>query len=155
MNWTRGLAWVTGGILALTLAAFAVIVLAESRRPATLPANSPEAAIHGYVDAWEQGDFRGAHAYFSMRVQRKMRLSEYLNALQAYGHEPGESVVYVDEVAGTGVQRTLHLTVERYEGVGLDASRDRWTITVPMVHEVDGWKIDQPMIGLVARSTRG
>lgn len=152
MTSTRAIFWIGGGILALVVAATAVVLLAESRRPTTFPPGSPEAAMQGYLAAWEERDLETAYGYFSDAIKARVTLEEYENAVRGYGDfDPGDEAVYIDGAEGSGDRIGLQLTIERLSGDGPGTETYRSTTSVPMVRQADGWKIDEQLIGVEAR----
>lgn len=150
MTGTRAVIWVAAGILALVVAAVVVVLLAGTRPPVTFPPDSPQAAMQGYLAAWEERDLERAYGSFSSDIKARVTLDEYESSVRGYGEvAPGEEAVYIDAAEGSGDQVTLHLTVEHYVdyGGGPGADTYRSETTVRMVRESDGWKIDDQLIG--------
>jgi hypothetical protein len=149
MTGTRAITWIGAGILALVVASAVIVLLAEGRAPTSFPAGSAQAAMQGYLAAWEERDLERAYGYFSDDIQARISLDDYQNAVRGYGEfPPGEEAVFIDAAEGSGDSTTLHLSVERYYGEGPGAGSDRTQTTVRMVRQADGWKIDDQLIGV-------
>ena len=150
MSTNRSLLVIGGGILALVALSIAVILLAEARGPATYEPGSPQEAMQRYLAAWEEGDLEAAYSFFSAEVQAENTFEAYERQARPGNEFPdGESAVYIDEAEGEGDRVTLHLTVEYFYGDGgLGGNSYRTPRTVRMVREADGWKIDEPLIGI-------
>jgi hypothetical protein len=126
-----------------------VVLLAEGRRPTTYPPGSPEAAMQGYLAAWEEGELETAYGYFSDAIKTSVTLEEYQNAARDFeDFEPGDEAVYIDAVEGSGDRISLHLTIEHFYGDGPGGETSRSTTSVRMVRQDDGWKIDEQLIGV-------
>ncbi|HET6820603.1 MAG TPA: nuclear transport factor 2 family protein [Candidatus Limnocylindria bacterium] len=149
MSPTRAVTWVGGGVLALVVIAAVVVLLAENRTPASFPAGSPQAALQGYLAAWEDRDLETAYGYFSDSIRSQVTLDEYETAVRGFGDpSPGNEAVFIDATQGSGDRVTVHLTVEHYSGDGPGAASYRTTTTVEMAREPDGWKLDEQLIGI-------
>jgi hypothetical protein len=103
-----------------------------------------------YLAAWEERDYETAYGFLSADVRADGSFEQYEREARA-GDEfaDGESATYIDDVEGEGDRVTLHLTVEYFYGNGgLGGDSYRTQRTVSMVREADGWKIDEPLIGV-------
>ena len=150
MSTNRSLLVIGGGILALVALSIAVILLAEARGPATYEPGSPQEAMQRYLAAWEERDYEAAYGFFSTEVRADGTFEEYeRQARGGDGFPVGETATYIDGVEGEGDRVTIHLTVEQFfEDGGLGGNSYRSPRSVPMVREADGWKIDEPLIGV-------
>jgi hypothetical protein len=153
MSTNRSLLFIGGGILALVGLAVAVVLLAEARGPASFEAGSPEETMQRYLAAWDERDYEATYAFFSEEIRTDATLDQYEQQARAYGEGysgAGDTAVYIDDAAVEGDQATLHLTVEQFYGGGGLGGGDsfRSQREVRMVHEADGWKIDEPLIGI-------
>ena len=151
MSSNRSLVYIGAGILALAVLGVAVVLLAESREPASFEPGSPQAAMQGYLAAWDEGDYEAAYGYFSDEVQADATLEEYESQARLHGTgfgESGDRATYIDGVEGDGQRVTVHVTTEEYFGGGPGAQSYRSQRQVRMVREADGWKIDEPLIWL-------
>lgn len=134
--------------LVIVIGAAFVAALLIGDRPATYPADSPEAAYVAFLDAWEADDVATAYAALSPRIRTARTFDEY-ETYRAMYRDPGERrAVYIEGVERDGDRATLRLTIEHVYGSGLTASR--WTetdIPVRMVR-VDGtWYVDEYFAG--------
>jgi hypothetical protein len=149
MTSTRAVTLIAAGILALVVLGAVVVLLAENRTPTSFPAGSPEAAMQGYLAAWDSNDLETAYGYFSDAVQSQVTLAEYQDAVRGFGDvSPGDEAIYIDAAEIDADRATVHLTVEHYSGDGPGAETYRSTSTVRMVRDAAGWKIDQQLIGV-------
>ena len=149
MTSTRAVTSIAAGILALVVVAAVVVLLAENRGPTTFPAGSPQAAMQAYLAAWEQRDLETAYGLFSAEVKAQASFHEYKRAVDSYGtFAPDGEAVYIDTADTAAERASLHLTIEHYSGEGPGSNVYRSTATVRMIHEADGWKVDQPLIGV-------
>ncbi len=140
-------AWIALGITVVVLVATLIVLLAGNQAQATYPANSPEAALQRYLTAWYDKDYNAAYEFFASDVQGQMSLSDFRrDAGFAYG--PDNQTVTLDRTTGSGDSRTLHLIVEDYYGPQYGGSGYSHGVQVRMTLEPDGWKIDDPLIGL-------
>jgi len=150
MSTNRSLLVIGGGILALVALSIAVILLAEARGPASFEPGSPQEAMQRYLAAWEERDYEAAYRFFSAGVQADGTFEQYERQARV-GDEfhDGETAAYIDDVEGEGDRATLHLTVEMFfDDGGLGGNSYRSQRSVRMVREADGWKIDEPLIGV-------
>jgi hypothetical protein len=151
MSTNRSLLVIGGGILALVALSIAVILLAEARGPASFEPGSPQEAMQRYLAAWEERDYEAAYGFFSAEVRADATLDQYESQARAYGDgfQGGDSATYIDDVEGEGDRVTVHLTVEQFfDDGGLGGNGYRTQQAVRMVREADGWKIDEPLIGV-------
>lgn len=105
-----------------------------------------------YLAAWEERDYEAAYGFFSEEIKADATLDQYESQARSYGEGyigGGETATYIDDAVGEGDEVTLHLTVEQfYADGGPGGSSFRTQRTVRMVREADGWKIDEPLIGI-------
>lgn len=152
MSTNRSLLFIGGGILALVVLAVAVVLLAEAREPNSFEPGSPQETMQRYLAAWDERDYEAAYGFFSEEVRAEATLEQYESQARAYGGDffgGGRTATYIDDAVGDGDRVTLHLTVEQfYEDGGPGGSSFRTQRTVRMVREADGWKIDEPLIGM-------
>jgi hypothetical protein len=151
MSTNRSLLVIGGGILALVALSIAVILLAEARGPASFELGSPQEAMQRYLAAWEERDHEAAYLFFSTEIRADTTLEQYESEARAYGEGfgGGETATYIDDAEVEGDTATLHLTVEQYfDDGGLGGNSYRTQRSVRMVREADGWKIDEPLIGV-------
>jgi hypothetical protein len=153
MSAGRTLALIASGIIALVLLAVVVVLLAGTRSPQQFAAGSPEAAVQGYLAAWDEGDAEATWAFFSSEVQDSYSFEDYERAIDEYGlysyPEGGpRRSVYIDGVEGGGERLTVQLTVDEYYGDGLNTSSYRSPRSVRLIREEGAWKIRDPLIWL-------
>jgi hypothetical protein len=153
MSNTRTLAFIAAGIVALVVVSVVVVLLAGGRQRQQFAAGSPEAAVHAYLDAWEEGDPEKTWPFFSAEVQEETSFESYERAVSDYhlyqSPEGGPSrSVYIDGVDGSGDQVTVRLTVEEFYGDGLNTTSYRSPRAVRLVREDGAWKLADPLIWL-------
>jgi hypothetical protein len=152
MSTNRSLLLIGGGILALVVLAIAVVLLAEARGPVSFEPGSPQEAMQRYLAAWEERDYEAAYGFFSSEIRADTTLDQYESQVRAHGDGfiGGETATYIDDVEGEGDRVTLYLTIEQfYDDGGLGGGGSfRSQREVRMVREADGWKIDEPLIGV-------
>jgi hypothetical protein len=140
------------GVLGVAVLGAAVVLLAEGRRPASYDLGTPQAAMQEYLTAWQSDDYEAAYAYFSDEIKGDTSLEEYETLQRNFGDPNGyqsNEAVYIDKAEGDDAQVTLYLTVEQfYGGDGLGGGSYRSPRSVRMVHQADGWKIDEPLMGV-------
>jgi hypothetical protein len=145
----RGLIAIASGIAAISILAVAVLVIAGNQPPTAFPPDSPEAALQGYLTAFEAGDYPAAYDYFSADVQAVMSLEKFENAAGEYGtSNPGSRRVTYDGTVGSGDRVTLQVTVETSASGGLSTDRYTYQTEVSMVREDGEWRIDQALVFL-------
>jgi hypothetical protein len=144
----RSILLIGAGILALVVVSV-VVVLVVRRGPPTFPAGSPQAAMVAYLAAWDDGDVEAAYAFLSTNVQHNVSLDDYRLAADQYRDygQPNRQVT-IDRVNGSGETVTIELTVEEFYGDGLSGNVSRSPRSIRMVHEADGWKIDEHLVWL-------
>jgi hypothetical protein len=151
MKQTRSVVYIGAGILALVVLGAAVVLLAEGRRPPSFEAGTPQAAIQAYLAAWQDDDYEAAYGFFSDEIRADTSLEEYESQRRSFGDPYGDgsdTAVYIDRAEGDDQRVTLYLTVEQHYGGGLGGDSYRSQREVRMVHQADGWKIDEPLIGV-------
>jgi len=149
----RGLVVIGVGIGVVALLAVAAVTFSAAQDPGQFPADSPQAALQEYLQAFEDEDYEAAYSSFSAEVQRQMSLEEFERAATEYGMYATESrrVLYdgIDQVETDGVeQATLQLAVEVSYGDVLFADRYSYPTEVRMVREDGTWRIDQALVHL-------
>ena len=161
MSTNRSLLFIGGGILALVVLAVAIVLLAEARGPSSFEAGSPEEAMQRYLAAWEERDYEAAYGFFSEEIRADATLDQYESQARSYGEGNignGETATYIDDAVGEGDEVTLHLTVEQFYGdggLGGGGNSFRTQRAIRMVREADGWKIDEPLIGIEPAASFG
>jgi hypothetical protein len=147
----RGLLLIGGAIVAIVAVTVAVVLVLGQRGEPNLEPGSPEAALHAYLAAHENGDHELAYAAFSQDVTEAWSLEEYEEAVDAYGGFTGEAPsrrVLFDRADVDGDEARVHLTIEEFYGDGLSGDAYRTPRVVRMVREDGAWRIDEPLVGL-------
>src|SRR3990172_7758576 len=70
-------AWIALGITAVVFVATVIVLLAGNQAQASYPADSPEAALQGYLTAWYDDDYDTAYGFFSTVASSQMPLSDF------------------------------------------------------------------------------
>jgi len=146
----RGLVAIGVGIGVVAILAVVAVGLSAARDPDQFPADSPQAALQAYLQAFEDEDYEAAYASFSADVAGQMSLEDFERAATDYHLYASESrrVLY-DGVETNGDERaTLQLTVEVSYGDMLFADRYSYPTEVRMVREDGAWRIDQALVHL-------
>jgi hypothetical protein len=146
----RSLFLIGGGIVALSIVAVLVVLLAGDRESVEFADDTPEAALQRYLAAFDEGDLGAAHAYFSDDVRDQMDLAAFqraVNAERGFSNEGTRRALF-DGRTGEGDSVRLELTIEEFTGQGLGASSYRYQAEVPMVRDGDAWRIDAPLVWL-------
>ncbi|MGH2483830.1 MAG: hypothetical protein ACRDE9_05190 [Candidatus Limnocylindria bacterium] len=149
----RGLVAIGVGIGVVAILAVVAVGISAARDPDQFPADSPQAALQAYLQAFEDEDYEAAYASFSADVQRQMSLEDFQRSAIDYHLYATESrrVLYdgIDQVETDGDERaTLRLTVEVSYGDVLFADRYAYPTEVRMVREDGAWRIDQALVHL-------
>jgi len=149
----RGLIAIGVGIGVVAILAVVAVGLSAARDPDQFPADSPQAALQAYLQAFEDEDYKAAYASFSADVQSQMSLEDFERAATDYHQYATESrrVLYdgIDQVQTDGDERaTLRLTVEVSYGDVLFADQYSYPTEVRMVREGGAWHIDQALVHL-------
>jgi len=139
--------WIALGIAAIVVVATAVVLLAGNQAQASYPADSPEAALQGYLTAWYDDDYDTAYGFFSSGAQGQMLLFDFRQQA-GYSYGPDNQTVTLDRTTGSGDARTLYLSVEDSYGPEFGGGGYTHDVQVRMVLEPGGWKIDDPLVGL-------
>jgi len=147
MSTNRSLLYVTAGIIGLVVLAVAVVLLAGDRKPQEFPPDAPEAALQDYLAAWDSRDVAAAYGYLSARVRATTSHEDYQRAADAFSSY-GTRRIFIDDAIGSGDHVVVRLTVEELYSNGLNTDVQRSTRSVPMVHDPDGWRIDEPLVWL-------
>jgi len=140
---------IAAGIVGISVLAVVVLAVAGNRPPTAFPPDSPEAALQGYLTAFEAGDYPKAYGYFSTDVQAVMSLDQFEQAAADYRtYNTGSRRVTYDGTDGSGDRVTLHVTIETTAAGGLSTDRYTYSAEVPMVREAGRWRIDQALVFL-------
>ena len=146
----RGLIAIGVGIGVVAILAVVAVGLSAARDPDQFPADSPQAALQAYLQAFDDEDYEAAYASFSADVRGQMGLEDFERAATDYHLYATESrrVLY-DGVETDGDERaTLRLTVEVSYGDLLLADRYSYPTEVRMVREDGAWRLDQALVHL-------
>lgn len=152
MGSDRSLLAIAGGIAVTVVVAVLIVVVLGDRPPAPFPPGTPEAALQGYVSAWEDEDLEAAYAYFSTGVKATLPFDEYRQAVRDQGNfsgGPQQRRVTVDRVELDGERAEVYLSIEySFDGGPFFGGGYRDTRTIHLVREAVDWKIDDALIGL-------
>lgn len=153
MSSNRSLLAIVAGILTLVAVTVVVVLVAGDPKPQQFPPDSAEAAVQGYIGAWNERDIPAAYAFLSERVRASTRLGDYQRAADdflAYRMPPNgpEWRVSIGDASSEGDRTVVPVTVEELYGDGLDQNVSRSTRYLPMVRDADGWRIDESLIWL-------
>jgi hypothetical protein len=146
----RGLIAIGVGIGAVAILAVVAVGLSAAREPDQFPADSPQAALQAYLQAFDDEDYEAAYASFSADVRGQMSLEDFERAATDYHLYATQSrrVLY-DGVETDGDERaTLRLTVEVSYGDVLFADRYSYPTEVRMVRGDGAWRLDQALVHL-------
>jgi hypothetical protein len=146
----RGLVAIGVGIGVVAILAVVAVGLSAARDPDQFPADSPQAALQAYLQAFDDEEYEAAYASFSADVQRQMSLEDFERAATDYRQYATESrgVLYDGVETDGGERATLRLTVEVSYGDVLFADRYSYPTEVRMVREDGAWRIDQALVHL-------
>lgn len=155
MGSDRSLLAIAGGIAATVVVAVLIVVVLGDRPPAPFPPGTPEAALQGYVGAWEDEDLEAAYAYFSRGVKATLPFDEYRQVVRDQGNFPGgapqQRRVTIDKVELDGERAEVYLSIEySFDGGPFFGGGYRDTRTINLVREAGDWKIDDALLGLEA-----
>ncbi|MGH2463423.1 MAG: hypothetical protein ACRDFZ_07375 [Candidatus Limnocylindria bacterium] len=147
----RGLIAIGVGIAVVAILAVVAAASSTTQDPDEFAADSPEAALQAYLQAFDGEDYQAAYAYFSADVQDQMSLEDFERAATDYGLYATESRrVLLEPEAVRGIDgeetATLRLTVEVSYGNVLFADRYSYPAEVPMVRQDGAWRIDQALV---------
>lgn len=140
-----------GAVVAFAIASVLVVLTVGDRTSDPYPEDTPEGALQRYLERFERGDLAGAHAWFSERVTNDMDLAAYQRMVDQFGSvlaDDRSRRVLVDERVGTGDTVSLRVIVEELEDAGLGSSTFRYEREIRMLRQPDGWRIDEPLVGL-------
>jgi hypothetical protein len=142
-----GLGAVVVGLAALAL----VLLVLASRPPASFAPGTPESAFQAYLAAWDARDLDGAYAMFSARVHASLTLEAYRSMARGYEYADGAERRVVLVAATTRADgTTLELRIDELGGGGLFGTQSVWSheLTVDLIEEQGGWRVDQAFAGL-------
>lgn len=153
MGSDRSLLAIAGGIAATVVVAVLIVVVLGDRPPPAFPPGTPEAALQGYVGAWEDADLEAAYAYFSTSVKGTMPFEQYRQAVRDQGTfsggAPQQRRVTIDKVELDGERAEAYLSIEySFDGGFPLGGGYKDTRTIHLVKEAVDWKIDDALIGL-------
>jgi hypothetical protein len=146
----RSLPFIGVGVAVIAIGAVIAVVLLANRAPVTYSPDSPQAALQGYLQAFERGDYATSYTYFSEEVRATTSEAEYRTLIQQYGiydSNPSSRILF-DRTTGSGDRVVLHLIVEQSSGGGPFGGGDvyRSSRQIAMVREAAGWRINQALV---------
>jgi hypothetical protein len=148
----RSLLAIAGGIAATVVVAVLIVVVLGDRPPAPFPQGTPEAALQGYVQAWEDEDLEATYGYFSQGVKATLPFEEYRQVARDQGNfsgVPQQRRVTIDKVELDGERAEVYLSIEySFEGGFPLGGGYRDTRTIHLVKEAVDWKVDDALLGL-------
>jgi hypothetical protein len=118
---------------------------AVGREDVSYPAESPEAALQGYLHAWDASDTESAYGFLSEGARTRVPESEFREANRWSDDVPVR--VWIDDVSGVDERVTLAVTIESTDRTLLRTERHREEMRIAMVREDGVWKIDTPLVG--------
>jgi hypothetical protein len=135
-------------IAAIIVIGMAVVLLRPSG-PTAYPVGSPEAAFQAQLAAYEANDLETAYSYFSSAVRSAMPVAGYRQATSDYSwQQQQDRRVVLENVVVTGERAVISLRVEQFDQGGFGGSRSSWERDVRMVHEPEGWRVDESVVGV-------
>jgi hypothetical protein len=146
----RSVGVVVGSILAVVSLTVVIVVLAGSREPKSFAAGTPEAALQGYLVAWDDGNFEAAYAAFSSSAQRELPFGDFERAARDWrsGQASVDRLAFIDRSTGDSKRVTVFLIVEERYGEGFGAGSYRSAREVEMIREDGVWRIANPLVWL-------
>jgi hypothetical protein len=146
----RSVGVVVGSILAVVALTVVIVVFAGSREPKSFAAGTPEAALEGYLEAWNAGDLAAAYAAFSSSAQQELPFSDFERAARDWrsGQASVDRLVFFDRSTGDAERVTVYLIVEETYGEGFGAGSYRSEREVAMIREAGAWRIANPLVWL-------
>lgn len=153
MTSNRSMVAIVAGILALVAVTVVVVLVAGEPKPQEFPPDSAEAAVQGYLEAWDDRDIEAAYGFFSERVRASTSLDDYrptADDFLRYGMPPNgpDRRVSIGDASDDGGRVVVPVTVEELYGDGLNQNVSRSTRFVQMVRDPDGWRIDELLVWL-------
>ena len=153
MGSDRSLLAIAGGIAAIVVVAVATVVLLGDRPPASFPPDSPEAAVQGYLAAWQDEELEAAYAYFSADVRSHLPFEQFRQAARDQGGldfpgGPERRRVTIDRVELEGDRAEVYLSIEYSFDGGILGGGYRDSRDIHLVREAGAWKIDDALLGL-------
>jgi hypothetical protein len=150
VNLPRSLVLIAAGVLALVVITVVVVLISGNRQSAEFADGTPEAVLQDYLAAVEDGDLDAAYAYFSTDVRTQMDRDSFVNTVAMYdqgGADRRRRALFEGRL-GEGDSVRLVVTVEELYGEGLNTSTNRYEREVRMIHQPEGWRIDEPLVWL-------
>src|SRR3972149_2894676 len=153
MSSNRSLLAIVAGILALGAGAVVVVRVAGPPKPQEFPPDPAEAAVQGYLGAWNERDIPTAYAFLSERVRASTSLEDYQRAADEFltwGMPPNgpDRRISIGDASSEGDRTVVPVTVEELYGDGLNQNVSRSTRYLPVVRGADGWRIDETLVWL-------
>jgi hypothetical protein len=145
---SRQLLLIGAGILALLVISVVVVLLVGRGSATSYGADTPEGTLQRYLAAFDEGDYGAAYGYFSERVQESLSEEDFRQTVGMYGAYPMTQRVIFEGTNGDEDRMRVDLVIEYFYGEGLGAGSDRQPRQVNLVREADGWRIDDPLMGL-------
>ena len=153
MSSDRSVLAIAGAIGATVVAAVLIVVVLGDRPAASFPPDSPEAAVQGFLAAWDDRDYDAAYGFFSADVRQRVRLEEYRQVARDQGSYtyPGDERrrVEIQRVDIQGKRADVYLSIEHFYGGGGPFGNGGYTSTsiVHLVREKGAWKLDEALLG--------
>jgi hypothetical protein len=142
----RGVLIGTAAVAGLLFMAALVVVLA-SRPVGLYPADTPEGTFQRYLEAFQMEELETAYGYLSAREQQHVSFERFSRAADDYRRwGPYDERLTLERVDIRGERATVHL-VAHYPGGGPFSGGWQEPLSIRLVREPDGWRIDEPLIG--------
>lgn len=147
----RSVGVIAASIVGLVAIAIVVVLLADRRAPQDFPAGSPEAAIQGYLQAFEDRKLEAAYDHFSAAAQQRMTLAKFEEAASQWRASQGPDVTHAVFIAGSsidGTESTVELIVETTYAGGLENNIYREERSAQLTLEDGTWRFADPLVWL-------
>ena len=147
----RSVGVIAASIVGLIAVAVVLVLLADRRATQDFPPGSPQAAIQGYLAAFDDRELETAYDHFSAAARQQMSFAEFEEAASQWRASQGTELTHVVLIAHStvdGSEATVELIVEATYDGGLENNTYREEREVRLRLEDGAWRLADPLVWL-------
>lgn len=138
-----GKGWLIGGGALLVLLLVVSVVVALTRREATFPPDSPEAAVQRLLRAVKAEDYETVHSLLSARLRQECALEDLVRS-NLLGRGRSDFQAVLESTSRVGDVTLVKARITQFYGrAPFGASESTWELAYTLRQEEGQWRFDE------------